>query len=282
MCVIGAKYLKNLGWVGFKNRDRNYFATTKIKSEFIGLEKLLIWDSITRYSEGINENGISILSSCLSVKDDEDEITIARNKLIEKGEYQSPIGLAIRFALSLPTLELAIQSLIDNQTTGHILIFNQDILYILEGAFHFDLNGNKTENYEYILKRIDPREAYLVRSNHGISLPYAGYQYNEINWDSRVSSEKRLNQVKKKLKTANSDNEIIEAFSCTLNKNVQLNPLRIDFNEKNLKTTGQIMILPKKRELRYRPVLGEMIIDHSTKKANKNIFKPMEKIIKPI
>ncbi len=278
MCVIGAKYLKNFGWIGFKNRDRNYFATVKIKNEFNSLEKLIIRDSVTRYSEGINENGIGILSACLSVKDDEDEITIARNSLIALGKYYSPIGQTIRAALSLPTLNLAIQHLIENQTTGHTLLFNTHTLYILEGAYQLDINGLKTENYEYVIKKIEPNENCIVRTNHGIFLPYAGYQYNELNWDSRVSSEERFNQVNEKLERADSGNEIIEAFSSTTNENAQFNPLRIDYAEKNMKTTGQIMIVPKLRKLRYRPILGEMIIDSSIIKATKNTFKPIERI----
>lgn len=278
MCVIGAKYLKNLGWVGFKNRDRNYFANVEIKSEFTGLEKLIIWDSITRYSEGINEKGISILSACLSVKDDEDEITLARNKLIEIGEYQSPIGRTIRAALSLPSIDLVVQYLIDNETTGHSLIFNANTLYSLEGAYKFDLNGIKTESYEHFITKIESAKGYIVRTNHGIMLPYAGYQYNELHWANRVSSEERLNQVKTKLKNANSKNEIIEVFSTTSNEHTQLNPLRIDFLEKQMKTTGQIMLVPKLRELWYRPVLGKMIVDSDTIKTNKNVFKILKEI----
>ena len=50
MCVIAAKYLDDYGWVGIKNRDRNYFLVIDIKQDSReGVEALYIFDSVTSY-----------------------------------------------------------------------------------------------------------------------------------------------------------------------------------------------------------------------------------------
>ena len=77
MCVVVAKYFDNLGWVGVKNRDRNYIPEISLKSlQTDGTEIMLFWDDITQYCEGFNSGGGCILSASLMVLDDEKEITM--------------------------------------------------------------------------------------------------------------------------------------------------------------------------------------------------------------
>ena len=74
MCVIAIRFFKDIGWVGVKNRDRNYRPTVHIKQSFRNnVERLYIWDEKTKYTEGLNEFGVSILSAAVAVKDDEKE-----------------------------------------------------------------------------------------------------------------------------------------------------------------------------------------------------------------
>ena len=64
MCVIVAKYLEGLGWVGAKNRDRTYKPTITIKKSFRnGVERLLMWDTDTKWTEGVNEYGIAMIGA---------------------------------------------------------------------------------------------------------------------------------------------------------------------------------------------------------------------------
>ena len=64
MCVIAAKYFKDYGWVGVKNRDRTYKPNILIKkSHRDNIDRIYIWDENTRYTEGLNENGTSILNA---------------------------------------------------------------------------------------------------------------------------------------------------------------------------------------------------------------------------
>lgn len=74
MCVIAVKYFEDIGWVGAKNRDRNYQPKVNIvQSNRTGVQRLYIDDALTRYTEGLNEYGVCILSAALSVKNDEKE-----------------------------------------------------------------------------------------------------------------------------------------------------------------------------------------------------------------
>lgn len=45
MCVVIGKYFENIGWVGIKNRDRNYIPEISFKKTHAnGLEILYFWD----------------------------------------------------------------------------------------------------------------------------------------------------------------------------------------------------------------------------------------------
>ncbi len=276
MCVIGAKYLESIGWVGFKNRDRNYPAKVMIVKEFGQLERLTIRDTLTNYSEGINEKGVCILSSALDVSVDENEFYLARAKELMDESFFSIVGENIKNALSLNLPKEALKFLIDRQTTGHTLIFTEDICYILEGDFRLNDDGTRSNDYEYSVKEIAKEEKYVLRTNHGIYLPYAGYQYNLQHWQRRESSEKRWQEVERNLESANSQSEILGAISVTPNENVQFNPLRLDISVSNMRTTGQIMMISKLRELAYRPILGELVINQNIRESNKTTFSRLK------
>ena len=63
MCIVIAKHFKDLGWVGVKNLDRSYKPEMSIKKSFRrDIERLLLWDEGTHWTEGVNEYGIAIIS----------------------------------------------------------------------------------------------------------------------------------------------------------------------------------------------------------------------------
>ena len=254
MCTIGVKFLKNIGWVGFKNRDRNYYACVTIKKD---IDKIYIWDTITKYSEGLSAAGIGILLASLVMSEDEDEITTARRNAANGEVYYSPAGQKIREALSHRTIDEVVQCLIDSQTTGHILVFNKDICFSLESSFKLSLGGKVESNkYESVTTEIKQEDSQIVRTNHGVLLPYAGYLNNT---EQRRSSNSRKIRVEEKLKFADSLEGIIDAFSDTESQESQLNPLRLSPVGEEKCTTGQIMIIPSSKQLLYRPVLGGFI-----------------------
>lgn len=276
MCVIACKYLENLGWVGIKNRDRNYKPSVSIKQSFKGgVESLYLLDSVTKYSEGVNEYGICIINSATSVKNDESQVTLARRhekrKQKQEGTYVAPDGILVRKALKAKTLKEAIQILIDGQLVGNTLVFNENECYLIEAGRDkddFEANMKASEEdpehewtdmkFTYDVKKIS-KNNYIVRTNHGHFLPWLGYQKNstdEKQIKSRESSETRHNTVIKNLKNANSIEDMIKAVSDLSNKNSQLNPIRLgDYqNRTKLKTTAQFILVPKKREMIYTPV----------------------------
>ena len=93
MCIVAAKHFPDIGWVGVKNRDRNYVP----ELSFLLLTKttphrLLFLDDMTGYMEGMNNNGVCVLSASLMVMDDEKEVK-------KRTSDDNPDGERIREAL---------------------------------------------------------------------------------------------------------------------------------------------------------------------------------------
>lgn len=288
MCVIIAKYIKEplsnaddtgTGWVGMKNRDRNYKPVISIvQSNSKGVEKTCILDSVTKYMEGINEYGVCILNAALQVSDDESAAAMARAHAREEdkksGDYKDPDGIKIKRALNCKTPKAAAESLIDDRMFGHTLIFNKDVCYILEGGRSkedFEFNSAISERipehewnapeYYHTLKEVS-KDDYIVRTNHGHFLPWSGYQKDSSDVKemlSRKSSESRHKAVIKNLKKAETIDDIISALSDISDKDTQMNPVRVgDYqNRTKLKTTGQILLIPALKELVYIPIWSQ-------------------------
>jgi hypothetical protein len=68
MCVIVAKYFDGIGWAGAKNRDRTYTPELDfIESKAGNVDRMMMYDLVTGYKEGINSRGVSILNTSLDV-----------------------------------------------------------------------------------------------------------------------------------------------------------------------------------------------------------------------
>lgn len=274
MCIIAAKYIENVGWVGVKNRDRNYKPKIEIRqSNKSGVESIYIMDLLTKFSEGLNEYGVCILTAATAVKNDESEAAAARRyekkAAVASGTYKAPDGVKIRNALKQKTLKKAIQVLIDREFKGHTLIFNETECWLLEGGSNKEdfLKNKKASKadpdyewekmrYEYSLKKI-PKTAHIVRTNHGHFLPWEGYQKSDIEQiKSRESSETRFKIADEGIGNATTAEEMLMSISDTSNKNEQMNPVRRgDYTDKKmLKTTGQICLIPSQKELIYIPI----------------------------
>ena len=263
MCVVACKYFEDIGWVIAKNRDRNYKPTILIRKSFRqNTERLYIWDERTKYTEGINEFGVAIVSASVTVKEDEAEGAAAVNKgkldkkaKIKNRTYYAPDGLRIRTALFERTAAEAARKLIELEIPGNTIIADKDRCFLLEGAF--------VENDEYVYKIVEiPKEKIAVRTNHGIYLPWTGYS-REIpeQVPKRDSSEKRYEKVVEALKKAKDFDQFLDAMSDTSDENPQLNPLRVDPERNSMRTTGQIVLVPKEFTLHYRPIWCETEFD---------------------
>ena len=108
-CVVAAVKLPS-GTILAKNRDRGYKAEIEVVHEIIDDVEIVYWhDRKTDWSEGMNEFGIGIVNSTLSVVSDEKE---GRDKKDDKGDFKmkgtgkpSYDGLKIRKALTKKSIK---------------------------------------------------------------------------------------------------------------------------------------------------------------------------------
>jgi hypothetical protein len=260
MCVVCCKYIPEHGWVIAKNRDRNYKPIIRIRKSFRrDIERLYIWDEKTKYTEGVNEFGVGIISASVTVKEDEAEGSKATqgkttiNK--KKRTFYSPDGLRIRTALFEKTAVDAARALIELEIPGNTIVADADRCFLLEGAFI------DTDEYVYELIEV-PKDKIAVRTNHGIFLPWTGYSDSiPEQKEKRKSSEVRYQKVTKPLRQATTFDEVLESLSSTDDNNPQMNPLRFDIKKNAMRTTGQIVIVPKEKTLHYRAIWCETIFD---------------------
>jgi hypothetical protein len=275
MCVVAVKHIKGIGWVGAKNRDRNYKTEIEIvQSNRDNVQRLFIDDVLSRWTEGINEHGLSIISAAFSVKSDEkeaDKIEGGENKK-KRGQpgYYSPDGLKIRKALLLKDPEKAVKFLVKHELPGATFVFNETDCYLLEAGFTVkkeDADKDNPREYIYKVAHIDPAIGFAVRTNHGILVPELGYSKlsdDETIKKSRTSSEKRRQYAVGALKEVGKDpSEVLDALAKTPNKDPFLNPIRTgDVSKKELVTTGQLLMVPKDRTLHYRPLFSSVSFEY--------------------
>jgi hypothetical protein len=251
MCIVIGKYFEGRGWVAFKNRDRNYVPEISFKKKRTkGVEICYFWDDITQYCEGFNSAGIGMLSASLMVLDDEKEIK-TRTKTPSKD------GKKIKKALTFPDIKAAVMSVIKQKLTGNTLIFDEDHMYLLEGAWK--PGGYSDRDFRYKIQEI-PRDKIVVRTNHGIWMDWAGYQYDKDKAEtlSRLSSESRRLIAEAVTEEATDPEQILDNLTKDFTGNGQLNALRTTNEKKKMRTTSQIMIVPKEKTMYVRPVQSHM------------------------
>jgi hypothetical protein len=251
MCVVAAKYFEGKGWVGVKNRDRNYVPEISFKRiQKKGVEIMLFWDDVTQYCEGFNSGGVAILSASLMVMDDEKEITV-------RSKTPSKDGIKVKKALAYPNVKAAAMSLIKQKLPGNTLIFDRDTCYLLEGAWK--PGGYSKREYEYVIHEV-PKDKTITRTNHGVWLEWAGYQrgIDDNETTSRISSESRRKIAQEIVNKAQEPEDIIDGMAGTYVDNPQLNVLRTAYQKKHMRTTSQIMIIPEENTFFIRPVQSHM------------------------
>ena len=253
MCVIVGKYFDNLGWVGVKNRDRNYIPKISFKKQIQDtVEILYFWDDITQYSEGLNSSGVCVVSASLMVLDDEKEIEV-------RAKRPSRDGIKIRHALQFTDVKAVAMDLIKNKLTGSTMIFDQETMILLEGAW----TDYSKQEYEYKVEVI-PHDKTVARTNHGVWLPGAGYQRtgdDDSETASRISSDSRLAIAKYIVEAAVSPQDLIDDLCKTYIDNSQLNVFRTTSETKKMRTTAQLMMIPSENTLYVRPVQSHMTFD---------------------
>lgn len=270
MCVVAVKYFDGVGFVGAKNRDRNYLPSIQIiQSNRTGVQRLYIDDLKSRYTEGLNEFGLCILSASLSVKSDEkegDKVDAYQRKRNDPG-FMSPDGKTIRDALLLKKPMQAINLLIERELSGCTVVFNAEECYLLEGGYTVKKEDATKENpreYKHKVLRVKDQ---IVRTNHGILIPELGYDSNSEDpyfKKSRKSSEMRLKYSSNSVSRNDKPLDMLDAISASPDKDTFMNPVRTgDPSKGDMVTTGQLMLVPKDRTLHYRPLFSEVQFKYS-------------------
>jgi hypothetical protein len=252
MCIIVAKYFPGIGWAGAKNRDRKYIPKLDfIESEKNGVDRMMMHDQITGYKEGINSHGISILNTSLDCLEDEPDV--------EAGTADSsPDGQLIAAALLKDNVQDAVKLLIKHKLVGCTIVFDQHELYLIEGC---DLDG--TAPYRYKVKQI-PRTETVTRTNHGIWMPWAGFQRDSGDKQQeldRISSEARFAQAERVVKYAEDPEDLVDGLCQVYINNPQLNIMRTSTDTNKYRTTSQQLCVPREKTLYCRPVSSHLEFD---------------------
>lgn len=218
-----------------KNRDRGYTVDIELIHELIeGVEVVYLHDKLTDWSEGMNQYGIGIVNSSLTVNFDEKEGKLAKRNL-DKGKAPkvSRDGLKIRTALSKSKLSESIKSVVtfvgedekDVGVKGDTIIANSKYAFLIE----------MTSKHLPVITKVDDRKV-VVRTNHGIEYPDTGYTSGV----KRTSSISRKDIATRELAKVKSTSEVFDVLSKQYTKDPFMNPYRRK-NKFNMVTTSQVM-----------------------------------------
>jgi hypothetical protein len=242
MCIIAAKYFKNKGWVLAKNRDQDYVSDLSFrdeKNDKVG-EILVMYDHDIDYQEGMNHDGLVIITTSLTP-----QLSQETNK--EDGDR-------IYKALHMSQKDAA-SYLMKEKMTGFIFLATPEKLMLIEAAKMDDGKGE----YKAKIRQI-PTNELVVRTNHGVDLPWAGFQpgitSNQDMW--RKSSESRKKLAEQAVAKANTPEEMLDALASRMDKNLQMNLFRIENKPRQMRTIFQWALVPSEGIAYIRPIQVKM------------------------
>ena len=185
MCIIVSKSI-NGSKILAKNRDRAYKPSLEIIHTIInGVEVAYLRDTITDWSEGMNEYGIGLVNTALMVGYDENE-----KKIVKTGGKPSKDGNKIRIALSKKTIKDVIHSAMTfaGGIKGHTFISTPYKMISIETT--------SKHNPKFELHT----DTDVVRTNHGHLHADAGYTEGPDYLSSKlrkISAEKIMTRAEK-------------------------------------------------------------------------------------
>lgn len=249
MCIIAAKYFKDKGWVLAKNRDQDYVSHVSFRdfdNEKVG-EILTMYDHDIHYQEGMNRDGLVIISTSLTPQIDE--------------ESNKKDGDNICKALHMKQNEAA-KFLVDQKMTGYIFLATPEKLLVIEAGKMDDGKGE----YKSRITNI-PKTETIVRTNHGVIFPWAGFQYGvdkaQDLW--RKSSESRKALAEKAIAKAGTPEEMLDALASRMVDDLQMNVFRIETKPKQMRTIFQWALVPSEGEAIIRPIQAKLKLKVSHK-----------------
>jgi hypothetical protein len=241
MCTLIGKKFSGIGWVGVKNRDRSLPTHTELLRDESGqnnFERVTLVDSNTRWSEGMNSYGVSIISSSLTPSLYGSENHISRD------------GLIIREALSEKNVKNAVESLRKSMVYGCVMVFDRDTMWLIEG---------KNDGSEWDAREI--KKDWVARTNHGVWVKSAGYSQdlkNPILQQRRISSRARLLIADYIASSAKTPDEIVVDLAKTWSSNPQLTTTRHPLPPIETRTTEQLLLIPSNLTMMVRNLDGTL------------------------
>lgn len=141
MGLLACRYFDNVGFVGIRIKERPEKPTVYIRnSEFGGIERIYLWDDVSRYSEGMNEHGVTIISNNFVNEQAALEYSM---KFSQKQNIQSKSrqiteitnNIQIRKALIADTVQKALDTLIEFESTGISIVFDATSCFLLKSLY---------------------------------------------------------------------------------------------------------------------------------------------------
>ena len=194
-CIVAAGYLEG-DRVLFKTRDRNYQVPVSFHHEIRnGVEVVYFKDEFTGWCEGMNEFGIGIVNSTLTV-----DIDVSRME----GSSKRDASILLK-ALEEKSPESASEVIAKYKggLHGHTLVSSATETFAVE---HF-------EGKEAVITKVELADDFYVRTNHGLEIPEAGYQNGEDPEDRKSSVLRRLRALKTLRETENKSDLIKNIYT---------------------------------------------------------------------
>jgi len=242
-CVVGVATVGK-ETILLKVRDRNYVPRIKVVREMVaGTEVAHVYDTWTGWSEGINEYGISLVSSALLVEVDEGEK--------KETDGNSGTGQKIRQVLGARTMDAAIEIVMGNTIKGCTIISDGRATVLIE------YDGNKDKGgLDPVLKHLKG-DVVTCRTNHGVFLEGAGYTEDYKDGTDLKSSKVRKTLTEKTLAEATRVSDIAGALARTRKKD-RKSPNNAIRATDNMFTSTQIVMRPKARTMMVYLIPGEV------------------------
>jgi len=171
----------------------------------------------------------------------------------------------------------AIKHLIRKEITGFLFVGTPESLFLIEAA---KTEGNSGKYKSKV--RLIPKTETVVRTNHGIELPWAGFQYgvNERQDFRRRSSESRKEIAEKVLQNAKTPVEMLDALASRNVDDLQMNIFRVVSKPRQMRTIFQWALIPSADTAIIRPIQTKLKVKVSHKKLKISILdnKPIKKL----
>jgi hypothetical protein len=176
-CIIVSKEI-NDKFILAKNRDRPYRPILEIVHSIIdGVEVAYLRDTLTDWSEGMNEYGIGVVNSALSVERDEAE----RKKVKSNNGKVYADGDKMRNIFKQSTLKEAIKAAITY--IGDTKLPLEGHTFVSSPKQMVSVETTSKHGPDVKLKNV---KSPIVRTNHGHVFTDAGYTYGEKYLSSKL------------------------------------------------------------------------------------------------